>query len=72
MPDSLKIDFVPKAYKLSFDFVDISADYEQEGNTVSVSTLYRIKRSSIPASRYQEVKDFRNQIYKKNDQYIVL
>ncbi len=70
--DGLKVDFIPKGYKLSFDFVDISIEYLTEGNTVTMNALYRIKRSTIPPQRYKDVKNFRNEIYKKNDQYIVL
>ena len=34
--------------------------------------MYRMKRALVPPERYAELKVFRNQVYKKNDQYIVL
>ena len=70
--DGLKVDFIPKGYTLSFDFVDISVDYTAEDNTVTMNAIYSIKRSLIPPERYKEVKVFREQLSKKNDQYIVL
>ncbi len=70
--EGLKVDFVPKSFELSFDFVDIRTDYEVGDNSVTMNSVYRIKRSLIQPERYKEVKDFRNELYKKNDQYIVL
>ncbi len=70
--NGLKIDFVPKGYHLSFDFVDINTDYVAGDDTVTMKSSYRIKRAQIPPERYKEVRNFRNEILKKNDQYIVL
>ncbi len=72
VPDDYKVDFIPANYKLSFDFVDISAEYTSKSGMVTVDTVYRLKRATVPAKRYAEVKKFRNEVYKKNDQYIVL
>lgn len=72
VPEGLKVDFVPKSYVLKFDFADITVDYVVVAKMVTMTSNYVIKRSTIDPKRYQEVKDFRNEIQKKNDQYIVL
>jgi len=70
--EGLKVDFVPKDYQMSFDFVDVSANYKHQENTITVNSIYRIKRATIPPGRYKEVKDFRDALDSKNDQYIIL
>ncbi|MBI4308946.1 MAG: DUF3857 and transglutaminase domain-containing protein [Candidatus Omnitrophica bacterium] len=72
VPEGYKVDFVPENYKLGIDFVDVSADYANGGSAVTVNTEYRMKRASMPPQRYGQVKQFRDELTKKDDQYIVL
>jgi len=72
VPDGYKIDFVPQDFKMSIDFVDVSANYDAKGDSVTVNTVYRMKRALIPAQRYPEIRDFRKELSKKSDQYIIL
>ena len=73
MPDGFKIDFVPSNYSLGMEFMEVAATFsKKDDKTVEVSTIYRAKRAQIPVDHYAQVKDFRKQLFKKNDQYIVL
>ncbi|MBI3314919.1 MAG: transglutaminase domain-containing protein, partial [Candidatus Omnitrophica bacterium] len=72
VPEGYQVNFVPKDYQMGIDFMDVSADYRKDGQTVVVNTLTRMKRARVSPQRYGEVKAFRNELYKKNDQYIVL
>jgi hypothetical protein len=72
VPPEFKIDFVPQDFDLSIDFAQVSTRYEADQTSVKVDTTYRLKRATIPPSRYAKVREFRNQLYEKNDQYVVL
>ena len=72
LPAGYAIDFLPPNYKLSVDFADINAEYVGADAMATVKTAYRFKRATVPANRYQEIKNFRADVYKKNDQYVVL
>jgi|GEM_PF-207834 len=72
VPEGYQVNFVPQDYQLGVDFMDVSADYRKDGQTVVVNSLTRMKRARVAPQRYGEVKALRNELYKKNDQYIVL
>lgn len=73
VPEGYKIDFLPKDYNLRIDFAEVTGAYkvDQEG-AISVDTEYRMQRAKVPAERYKEITDFREALFKKNDQYVVL
>ena len=54
------------------NFMQVSTKYTQGDNTVTVESIYRLKRAIIPTQGYADVKKFRNELYQKNEQYIVL
>ena len=73
IPEGFKLDFLPKDYKLSVDFFEVEVSYAAgDNNTVTVNSIYRMKRALLPPQRYSEVKQFRAQIDKHNAQYVVL
>lgn len=72
IPEGFKVDFMPTSYQIGIDFVEINAQYTAKADSVTVHNRYRLKRSMIPPAKYPEVKKFRTEVYKKNDQYIVL
>ncbi len=72
VPEGFEVDFLPKDYALAIDFIDVRAQYAARGDTVSVHTTYRMQRATVLPERYPEVKNFRNALYQKNEQYVVL
>jgi hypothetical protein len=72
LPEGFKINAVPSSYSLSIDMMDVAVNYQQKDNTIQVDSSYRTKRSLIPIERYAQVKDFRKDLSKKNEQYIIL
>ncbi len=72
IPAGYVIDFLPADYDLGIDFLDVSMHYTKGDAQVVVDGVSRMKRATVSSSRYEEVKAFRNELYKKNDQYIVL
>ncbi|MBI3602702.1 MAG: DUF3857 domain-containing transglutaminase family protein [Candidatus Omnitrophica bacterium] len=72
IPDGFKVNFMPSNYALTIDLMDVSANYLKKDNTVGVDSTYRTKRSIVAVNRYQQVRDFRKELFKKNDQYVVL
>jgi len=72
IPDSLKINFVPPDYDLTTSFMQVTGKYTKGDGTITVETLYRLKRATIPVQGYPDVKKFRDELVKKNQLYIVL
>ena len=72
LPDGFQIDFVPSSYSLSSDLMDVFVNYLKKDSTVEIHSLYRTKRSVIPPERYSQLRDFRKDLFKKTDQYVVL
>ena len=72
VPEGFKVNFIPPSYSLSIDLMDVQANYQNKENSVEIVSSYRTKRCSMPAERYGQVKDFRKDLFKKNDQYIIL
>ena len=71
-PDTFNIDSLPQAYDLNNEFMQVIVGYKKDGNSVTAEALYRTKRALLDPSRYDEVKKFRDELLKKNDQYVVL
>ncbi len=72
LPEGFKISSLPSNYLLSIDLMDVAVNYQQKENTVIVDSSYSTKRYTIPVDHYNQVRDFRKELSKKNDQYIVL
>ena len=66
------MDFVPADYDLQTNFMQVTTKYTQGDDTVTVESIYRLKRAILPAQGYADVKKFRDELDKKNEQYIVL
>jgi len=72
IPDSVKINFIPPDYNLGTDFVQVSTKYIKGDGTISVESVYHLKRATVPVQGYEEVKKFRDDLDKKNELYIIL
>jgi hypothetical protein len=72
IPEGFKMGSMPASFSLSIDLMDASVTYQQKENTVQVDTAYATKRCSIPLDRYNQVRDFRKELDKKDNQYVVL
>ena len=72
IPAGLKINFVPQDYDLAGNFMQVSAKYTKGDGTITLESIYHLKRASIPPQGYADVKKFRDDLDKKNQLYIVL
>jgi len=72
LPDGFKVGTLPPSYSLSLEIMDASVTYQQKDQIVQVDSTYATKRCSIPIERYTQVKDFRKELAKKSEQYIIL
>ncbi len=72
IPDQFKVNFLPQSYTMSIDFMDVEVDYQNKENFIEITSNYHTKRCTIPAERYGQLKNFAKDLFKKNDQYIVL
>jgi hypothetical protein len=71
VPEGFKVSFVPSNYSLGIDFMDVSVNYLNKDATVEINSLFRTKRATMPVERYAQIRDFRKELFKKMDQYIV-
>ena len=72
IPEGLKINFIPPDYNLTTDFMQVSTKYTKGDGTITVESIYHLKRATIPVQGYADVKKFRDELDKKNELYIVL
>jgi hypothetical protein len=72
IPDGLKINFVPPDYDLATDFMQVSTKYTKGDGTITVESIYHLKRATIPVQGYGDVKKFRDELDQKSELYIVL
>ena len=72
IPDSLKINFIPPDYNLETGFMQVSTKYTKGDGTITVESIYHLKRAFIPVQGYADVKKFRDELNKKYELYIVL
>ncbi len=72
IPEGLKINFVPPDYNLETDFMQVSVKYTKGDGTITVESVYHLKRATIPVQGFADVKKFRDELDKKNELYIVL
>jgi ATP-dependent DNA helicase PIF1 len=72
IPEGLKISFVPQDYKLSTDFMEVTTKYIKGDGTITVESIYHLKRAVIPPQGFADVKKFRDELDKKDELYIVL
>ena len=72
IPEGLKINFVPPDYNLKTDFMQATVKYTKGDGTITVESIYRLKRATIPRQGFAGVKKFREELDKKNGMYIVL
>ncbi len=72
IPESLKINFVPQDYSLETAFMQATTKYIKGDGRITVESVYHLKRALIPAQGFADVKEFRDELDKKNGLYIVL
>ena len=72
LPEGFKVDSLPETYSLSSDLMDVSANYLKKDNNIEIDSAYHIKRGTIDLEKYNIIRDFRKELSKKLDQYVVL
>ena len=72
IPEGLKISFVPQDYSLATSFMQVSTKYTKGDGTITVESVYRLKRATIPVQGFADTKKFRDELDKKNELYIIL
>ncbi len=72
IPNSLEISFVPRDFSLATDFMQVTSKYTRGDGTITVENIYHLKRAAIPVQGYAGVKNFSDELAKKNEQYIIL
>jgi len=72
VPEGLRISFVPQDYDLGTAFMQATTKYTKGDGTITVESVYRLKRATIPVQGFADVKKFRAELDKKNGLYIVL
>jgi ATP-dependent DNA helicase PIF1 len=72
IPEGLKINFIPKDYNLTTGFMQVSTKYSKGDGTITVESIYHLKRATIPPQGFASVKEFHDALDGKNEMYIVL
>ena len=72
IPEGLKISFVPQDYNLATSFMQVSTKYTKGDGTITVESIYHLKRVAIPMQGLADVKKFRDELAQKNELYIIL
>ncbi len=57
IPDNYEIEFVPEEFKVENEYIEYSARYEREGNTIRFIDEYNIKKIRIPKEDYDKYKE---------------
>lgn len=72
IPGGLKINFIPSGYDLETGFMHANVKYTKGNGTITVESVYHLKRSIIPKQEFADIKRFRDQLNRWNDLFIVL
>ena len=71
IPEGFKVTYVPEDLDLDIGFFRHKRNYKTEGNKLTISTITRYVRKEIPVERYNDVRDFYNQLPQKTNQRII-
>jgi len=72
IPEGFKIGFVPPNYDFETSFMHVSTKYTRGDGSITVESVYHLKRVTIPVQGFADVKEFRAKLDQKNQLYIVL
>ncbi|MFZ2938554.1 MAG: DUF3857 and transglutaminase domain-containing protein [Candidatus Omnitrophota bacterium] len=72
VPDSFEIVNIPKDVSLKSKFSEFSRIYQRRGNNIIETEIIVFKRARLPASDYEEVKDFYNKVYQLTNGKIII
>lgn len=72
VPDSFEIVNIPKDIRLKSKFSEFSRAYQKQGNNIIETEIIIFKRARLPASDYEEVKDFYNKVYQLTNEKIII
>lgn len=72
IPDGFAVDEIPEAAKLETPFGKYSATYEVKDNYVLFTRSLKLNRTTIPAERYDSVRNFFGQIHSAEQSPVVL
>jgi transglutaminase-like putative cysteine protease len=72
LPDSFEIVNIPKDVSLKSKFSEFSRTYQRRENNIIETEITIFKRARLPASDYEEVKDFYNKVYQLTNGKIII
>lgn len=72
VPDSFEIVNIPKDVRLKSKFSEFSRIYQRSGNNIIETETAVFKRARLPASDYEQVKDFYNKVYQLTNGKIII
>ncbi|MBF0511492.1 MAG: DUF3857 domain-containing protein [Candidatus Omnitrophica bacterium] len=72
IPDTLTLGSVPEDYHLETSFMAVSTKYTKGVDTITVESIYHLKRTTILLNSFADVRKFRNELDTKSQQYIIL
>ncbi|MCM8792676.1 MAG: DUF3857 and transglutaminase domain-containing protein [Candidatus Omnitrophica bacterium] len=72
IPENFEIVNCPKNIILKNEFIEFSRNYKVEGRKIIETEIIRNKRARIPASDYNKVKDFYNQLVQLTNEKIII
>ena len=72
IPDGMKINFIPPDFDMSSAFMQVTTKYTKGDGTITVESIYHLKRANIPVQGFADIKKFREELDKKYGLYIVL
>lgn len=72
IPDNFEIVNCPKNITLQNEFTEFSRNYKIEGAKITEIETARYKRARMPASDYNKVKDFYNQLAQLTNEKIII
>lgn len=72
IPDNFEIVNCPKNITLKNEFTEFSRNYKIEGQKITEIEITRYKRARLPASDYNKVKEFYNQLAQLTNEKIII
>ena len=72
LPSGFSVDEIPEAAKLETAFGKYDASYEVSGDTLVFKRSLRLNRATVPADKYESIRDFFGKIHAAEQSLVVL
>lgn len=72
LPPAYQVVHLPELVHLDNDFAEFYAEYQSQTGSVTYQRTFILKEQMVPASSYEEVKDFFNQVFLQDQRFITL